>query len=75
MVLFSVGVNIDAAYEKRAIADSSNLHSAAFDELIPNTLATATVDWLLHYAHICQTTGGSIRLIEALAGKWVISMS
>ena len=34
----------------------------AFDELMPKTLATATVDRLLHHAHVCQTTGDSVRL-------------
>ena len=48
---------VDAAYEKRSIALSSNLHPAAFDELMPKTLATATVDRLLHHAHVCQTSG------------------
>ena len=33
---------VDAAYEKRSVAISSNLHPAAFDELMPKTLATAT---------------------------------
>ncbi len=33
---------VDAAYEKRSVALSSNLHPAAFDELMPKTLATAT---------------------------------
>jgi DNA replication protein DnaC len=66
---------VDAAYEKRSIAVSSNLHPAAFDELMPKTLATATVDRLLHHAHICQTSGESIRLTEALAGKGVTPMS
>ena len=33
---------VDAAYEKRSVAVSSNLHPA-FDELMPKTLATATV--------------------------------
>ncbi len=32
------------------MAISSNLHPAAFDELMPKTLATATVDRLLHHA-------------------------
>ena len=45
---------------------SSNLHPAAFDELMPKTLATATVDRLLHHAHVCQTTGDSVRLTQAL---------
>jgi hypothetical protein len=39
-----------AAYEKRAIALSRNLHPAGFDELVPKTLATATIDRLMHRA-------------------------
>ncbi len=62
---------VDTAYEKRSIALSSNLHPAGFDELMPKTLATATVDRLLHHAHICQTSGDSIRLTQALDGKGV----
>jgi DNA replication protein DnaC len=62
---------VDAAYEKRSIAVSSNLHPSGFDEIMPKTLATATVDRLLHHAHLCQTTGDSIRLSQALAGKGV----
>ena len=42
---------VDAAYERRAIAVSSNLHPSGFDEIMPKTLATATVDRLLHHAH------------------------
>ena len=62
---------VDAAYEKRSVAVSSNLHLAAFDELMPKTLATATVDRLLHHAHVCQTAGDSVRLSQALAGQGV----
>lgn len=62
---------VDAAYEKRSVAVSSNLHPAGFDELMPKTLATATVDRLLHHAHICQTSGDSVRLTQALAGQGV----
>ena len=62
---------VDAAYEKRSLAISSNLHPAGFDELMPKTLATATVDRLLHHAHLCQTHGKSVRLAEATAGKGV----
>jgi len=62
---------VDAAYEKRSIALSSNLHPAGLDELMPKTLATATVDRLLHHAHVCQTSGDSIRLTQALDGKGV----
>jgi DNA replication protein DnaC len=66
---------VDAAYEKRSVAISSNLHPAAFDELMPKTLATATVDRLLHHAHVCQTTGDSVRLSQALAGQGVMPLA
>ena len=66
---------VDAAYEKRSVAISSNLHPAAFDELMPKTLATATVDRLLHHAHVCQTSGESVRQAQALAGQGVSPLS
>lgn len=66
---------VDAAYEERSIAISSNLHPAGFDELMPKTLATATVDRLLHHAHLCQTCGDSVRLIQVLAGRGVMKLS
>ncbi|MGB4610634.1 MAG: IS21-like element helper ATPase IstB [Saccharofermentanales bacterium] len=62
---------VDAAYEKRSVAISSNLHPSGFDELMPKTLATATVDRLLHHAPVCQTSGDSVRLTQALAGQGV----
>ena len=66
---------VDAAYEKRAIALSSNLHPAGFDELMPKTLATATVDRLMHHAHLCQTSGESVRLSQALTGAGVVALA
>jgi DNA replication protein DnaC len=66
---------VDAAYEKRSVAISSNLHPAGFDELMPKTLATATVDRLLHHAHLCQTTGESVRLSQAMTGKGVVALN
>jgi DNA replication protein DnaC len=66
---------VDTAYEKRSVAVSSNLHPAGFDELMPKTLATATVDRLLHHAHVCQTSGDSVRLTQALAGKGVMPLT
>jgi len=57
------------------VAISSNLHPAGFDELMPKTLATATVDRLLHHAHICQTTGESVRLSQALTGQSVTALT
>ena len=63
---------IDAAYEKRSIAISSNIHPSGFDELMPKSLATATVDRLLHHAHVIITEGqDSYRLAQATAGKGV----
>ncbi len=66
---------VDAAYERRSVAISSNLHPSAFDELMPKTLATATVDRLLHHAHVCVTTGDSVRLSEALTGQGVVALN
>ena len=60
---------IDAAYERRSVAVTSNLHPSGFDTIMPKTLATATVDRLLHHAHIVLTEGTSLRLAEATAGK------
>jgi DNA replication protein DnaC len=65
---------VDAAYEKRSVAVSSNVHPAAFDELMPKTLATATVDRLLHHAHVCLTSGDSVRLAQATAGRGVVPL-
>ena len=63
---------VDAAYEKRSIALSSNIHPSGFDELMPKALATATVDRLLHHAHVLITDGqDSYRLAQATAGKGV----
>ena len=63
---------VDAAYERRSIALTSNIHPAGFDELMPKTLAAATVDRLLHHAHVIVTDGSdSYRLAQATAGKGV----
>ena len=62
---------IDAAYEKRAVAISSNLHPSGFEELMPRTIATALVDRLLHHAHVIVTSGDSVRLAQATTGKGV----
>ena len=42
---------------------------------MPKTLATATVDRLLHHAHLVLAEGGSHRLSEAVAGKGVVPLS
>ena len=62
---------VDAAYERRSIAVSSNLHPSGFDEIMPKTLATATVDRLMHHAHIVITDGDSYRLTQATSGQGV----
>ncbi|MBF6102398.1 ATP-binding protein, partial [Nocardia cyriacigeorgica] len=62
---------VDAAYERRALAVSSNLHPSGFDEIMPKTLATATVDRLLHHAHVVVTDGDSYRLAQATNGEGV----
>ena len=66
---------IDAAYERRSIALSSNLHPSRFDEIMPASLANAAVDRLLHHAHPVDTQGDSIRVSQALAGKGVAPLN
>jgi DNA replication protein DnaC len=66
---------VDAAYERRSLAVSSNLHPSGFDEIMPKTLATATVDRLLHHAHIVVTQGDSYRLTEATSGRGVKALT
>ena len=66
---------VEASYEKRSLAISSNIHPSGFDELMPKTIATATVDRLLHHAHLCQTSGESVRLMQAQNGKGTRPMS
>ena len=66
---------VDAAYEKRSLAITSNLHPSGFDELMPRTLAAATVDRLLHHAHVIVTEGAeSYRLTQATEGKGVVPL-
>lgn len=66
---------VDAAYERRSVAVTSNLHPSGFDTIMPKTLATATVDRLLHHAHVVLTEGASYRLAEATAGKGVVPLT
>jgi DNA replication protein DnaC len=66
---------VDAAYERRSIAVTSNIHPSGFDTIMPKTLATATVDRLLHHAHLVTTQGDSHRLQQALAGKGVKALT
>lgn len=67
---------VDAAYEHRSLALTSNIHPSGFDELMPKTLAAATVDRLLHHAHVVITDGAeSYRLAQATAGEGVVPLS
>jgi DNA replication protein DnaC len=65
---------VDATYERRSLAVTSNLHPAGFDTIMPKTLATAAVDRLLHHAHVIVTEGTSLRLTEATAGRGVVPL-
>lgn len=61
---------------ERSIALTSNIHPAGFDELMPKTLAAATMDRLLHHAHVLLTDGtDSYRLAQATAGKEVTPLT
>lgn len=62
---------VDAAYEKRSLILTSNLHPGRFDTIFPKGLATAAVDRLLHHAHVVVTEGQSKRLADALGGRGV----
>jgi DNA replication protein DnaC len=66
---------VDTAYERRSIAVTSNIHPSGFDSIMPKTLATATVDRLLHHAHLVTTQGDSHRLQQALDGKGVKALT
>ena len=66
---------IDAAYERRSLAISTNLHPSNFDSIMPKTLAAAAVDRLMHHAHVIEVAGDSYRLKEATSGKGVINLT
>ena len=66
---------VDATYERRSLAVTSNIHPAGFDTIMPKILATAAVDRLLHHAHVIITEGTSLRLAEATAGRGVVPLN
>lgn len=66
---------VDATYEKHSVAVTSNLHPSCFDSIEPKTMATTTVDRLMHNAHLVATKGDSQRLAEALARKGVVPLT
>ncbi|MGC5008920.1 ATP-binding protein [Streptomyces sp. DT203] len=65
---------IDAAYQRRSIAVTSNIHPSGFDTIMPKTLAGVSTDRLMHHAHFVTTTGDSHHLAEALAGRGVVPL-
>ena len=58
---------VDAAYERRAMAVSTNLHPSGFDGIMPKTLATATVDRLLHRPCCHHQRNAKLQLTVLLA--------
>ena len=66
---------VDATYERRSLAVTSNIHPSGYDTIMPKTLATASVDRLLHHAHVIITEGTSLRLAEATTGRGVIPLT
>ncbi len=66
---------IDAAYERRSVAISSNIHPGGFDQILPTTIATAAVDRFMHHAHLVVTEGDSYRFAQARDGKGVTPLT
>jgi DNA replication protein DnaC len=66
---------IDAAYGRRAVALSSNIHPGGFDQLLPATIATAVVDRFMHHAHVVVTEGDSYPFAQARDGKGVTPLA
>jgi hypothetical protein len=68
----------DTSKVQQAAHSGGNEHvptTDGFDELMPKTLATATVDRLLHHAHPLPKGGDSVRLSQAMAGKGVKALT
>jgi len=65
----------DAAYERKSLAVTSNIHPSGFDTIMPKALAAPTVDRILHHAHVVLTEGESQRLAEAFRGQGVVPLS
>jgi hypothetical protein len=45
---------VDAAYERRSLAVSNDLHPSGFDETLPKTFGTAPVDRFLRHAYVLR---------------------
>ncbi|MFG2697143.1 ATP-binding protein [Kitasatospora sp. NPDC048407] len=66
---------IDAAYGRRPVVVTGNLHPSGFDSIAPRMPATAAVDRLPHHARIVLSEGTSLRLAQATAGKGVVPLA
>jgi len=67
---------VTARYEHGSIILTSNTSFAHWGNLLGDeVLATALLDRLLHHAHVCQTSGESVRLTQAMAGKGVNALT
>jgi DNA replication protein DnaC len=57
----------DAAYERRSVAVTSNIHPSGFDTIMPKTLATATVDnrSTRRFLRSCQDRMFACQLVSA----------
>jgi hypothetical protein len=67
--------SLSVGLRQEAVAVTSNLHPSGFDTIMPKTLATATVDRLLHHAHVVLTEDTWLRLSEATAGRGVMPLT
>jgi DNA replication protein DnaC len=57
---------VSAAYEKRSLIVSTNVEFEHWTRFLPDeTVATATLDRLLHHCHVVRLQGESFRLREA----------
>ncbi|MFE1522225.1 ATP-binding protein [[Kitasatospora] papulosa] len=66
---------IDAAYERRSLIGTSIPHPSGFDSIMPERLATAAVDRLLHHAHIDLAEGSSLRLTQDISCQGVVPLN
>lgn len=66
---------VDAAYTRRSLVVTSNLHPSGFDSIMSKTIATAAVVRLMHHAHVAETEGPSTRLSEVTGGRGVIALN
>jgi hypothetical protein len=55
----------DAAYERRSVAVTSNIHPSGFDSIMPKTLATATVDNRSRNGFVCFRPRGVVASQQA----------